>query len=92
MSVFRRPRWLQRPWWERPAGVWPPPAPAPPILSSQARLRAVWLAIDRQLAFHQSLPEEDRNVELIDALLALRLLVLPPTPEPGPPVIPGRSS
>lgn len=41
MSLFRRPRWLRRPWWERPSGPWP---------SATVGLAAVDRRVARELA------------------------------------------
>lgn len=87
MSWLRR--LFRRPWWESPSQPWPPRTGLRPVPSSQATLRAVWLAIDRRVAFEMSLPGEDRNIELLEAFAELRVIVVPPMPAPELPAIPG---
>lgn len=86
MSLFRRPRWLRRPWWERPAGNWPV-EPSPTAGEVLAELDA----IDGALAVIGDTPPTARTPQQwaeLDRLLDRRMRLTCPSV----PVVPGRSS
>lgn len=95
MSVFRRPSWFRRPWWERPAE----PAAVGPVAPAQRPgtyvPRRLLHEIDRdlrELSWRRSDFEQARWTAEVDGLLEQRRALALPRRTPSVPRVPGWSS